>query len=242
MRNLIVCACVLVGASGAVSVGGAPASTAIAGALAGPPLLCHPYDIGGHTSLPWGDDAFSPARSFDTKKLASETLRGLSADRPVLVRMETIRRASIYLEKSGGNAGDILGQLTIRALDAEAAGDSQAAAAAFFDAGYFVATCRQNGSKFEGKPGEELGVPGYAWVRHAIELSGGSPEMHFGATLVLLGNSGAGVKDRVSEHASAAAAGTEPGSLLAKNLPERFRLFGLPTDGAARESADAGRR
>ena len=102
-------------------------------ALAGPPLLCHPYEIGDNPSLPWGNDAFSTSRSFDTKKLETETLKLLSADRPVIARMETIRRAAIYLEK-GGDAERLLSRLACRAMDAEAKGDSPAAAAASVDA------------------------------------------------------------------------------------------------------------
>src|SRR5512147_3113240 len=68
-------------------------------ALAGPPLLCHPYDIAGARSLPWQDGAASweASRSdYPAERLTTDTLALLAPATPVVVRMETLRRAAIY--------------------------------------------------------------------------------------------------------------------------------------------------
>src|SRR5260370_7221355 len=74
---------------------------AIFTAQAGPPLICHPYDIGNAQSLPWGHgrDAVgfdNPNPNYNIKQLTTDTLKILHSSAPVLVRMETIPRASLY--------------------------------------------------------------------------------------------------------------------------------------------------
>ncbi len=99
-------------------------------ALAGPPLICHPFDIGGAKSLPWGASSWSAAKFFDVEsskdydlgRLVDDTLALLSHDTPVIVRMETIRRATIYAQKNQRVAAGLLSRLKTRALDAEAKG------------------------------------------------------------------------------------------------------------------------
>src|SRR5512147_2629597 len=83
-------------------------------ALAGPPLLCHPYDIAGARSLPWQDGAASweASRSDDTLAL-------LAPATPVVVRMETLRRAAIYSARDPQAGVRLFTALTARA---EAAG------------------------------------------------------------------------------------------------------------------------
>src|SRR6185295_6706757 len=66
-------------------------------ALAGPPLLCFPFDIGAARSLPMGAGnwhATDPA--YNVAHLVDDTLALLTPQTPVLVRMETLRRATIY--------------------------------------------------------------------------------------------------------------------------------------------------
>ena len=69
-------------------------------ALAGPPLICHPFDTGSTRLLAWspnaGSNSNAPDRSFDLKTLTPATLRALDADDAVLSRMENLRRATIY--------------------------------------------------------------------------------------------------------------------------------------------------
>ena len=65
-------------------------------AFAGPPLICHPIEIGQAKSLPWVDFNHKGSMDYDLKNLSRDTLAILNSRTPVLVRMETLRRATIY--------------------------------------------------------------------------------------------------------------------------------------------------
>src|SRR5262245_21187224 len=107
---------------GAAVVGtlvGAPAP-----ALAGPPLICHPVDIGTTRSLPWdkgtGWDATS--KGYDVSKLTEDVTGLLTAEAPVPFRRETLRRAAIYAARDPKAAAQLLNALVGRVLNAEASG------------------------------------------------------------------------------------------------------------------------
>src|SRR5256886_7242338 len=70
-------------------------------AEAAPPLICHSVEIGPAKSLPWisHDWNLSGGETYDTKNLVRDTLEILAPDTPVLVRMETLRRATLYARK-----------------------------------------------------------------------------------------------------------------------------------------------
>src|SRR5512145_3147906 len=70
-------------------------------ALAGPPLLCHPYDIGNARSLPWdGSRGWSgDLPDYKLERLIADTEALLTPSTPVIVRMETLRRASLYASR-----------------------------------------------------------------------------------------------------------------------------------------------
>src|SRR5947209_11122658 len=82
---------------------------------AGPPLICHPFNIGAVQSLPWGNSAAAgwdnPDPNYHVQQLSSDTLRLLNDQTPVLVRMETLRRAAIYGEKDHRAAAELLSSL-----------------------------------------------------------------------------------------------------------------------------------
>jgi len=157
-------------------------------AVAGPPLICQPIDIGGAKSLPWravnGWDGTEG--SYDTTRLTADTLPLLAPESPVNVRMETMRRAALYAAKNERLAEELSNRLMARALDAEAAG--KADPLAWFDAGYFVETLRQATFiyRYDMLSAEErkawrlrgAGSPldGYPWVRKAIRLGGKNME------------------------------------------------------------------
>src|SRR5512138_1909486 len=87
-------------------------------AMAGPPLLCHPFDIGNARSLPWqsaGTGWNAPRSDYDTKRLVDDTLALLTDSTPVIVRMETLRRAALYGAKDNDAVRQLLGQLKTRA-------------------------------------------------------------------------------------------------------------------------------
>src|SRR5579872_5385312 len=69
-------------------------------AFAGPPLICHPHDIGSAKSLPWKNDGANkwdnPDPNYSVGHLSADTLQLLTPGTPVIVRMETLRRAAIY--------------------------------------------------------------------------------------------------------------------------------------------------
>ena len=65
-------------------------------AHAGPPLICHAIDIGDAKSLPWVEFNHTGSTDYDLKNLSRDTLAILDSNTPVLVHMETLRRATIY--------------------------------------------------------------------------------------------------------------------------------------------------
>lgn len=93
-------------------------------ALAGPPLLCFPFDIGAARSLPMGSGGWKVTDpKYDVTHLVDDTLALLTPETPVLVRMETLRRATIYASTSPATATALLNALQARARvpDAHAA-------------------------------------------------------------------------------------------------------------------------
>lgn len=186
-------------------------------ARAGPPLLCFPYQIGDAKSLPWGKDAFAVSSTYDHKRVVEDTLGILKAQRDTLVRMETLRRAAIYLKGDAPRATELLAKISWVAMDAEAAG--KPSAEAWFAAGFLAATLRQNGVDVRWHPGVEQGADGYAWVRRAVELTPDDPAMQFGAALVLFEHGDHKV------HLRRAVEGAKPGTPLAKSI-ESNHAFG----------------
>ena len=66
-------------------------------AFAGPPLICHTFEIGSAKSLPWSgpDWNLTGTERYDTSQLASDTFAILTSNSNVLVHMETLRRAAL---------------------------------------------------------------------------------------------------------------------------------------------------
>ena len=153
-------------------------------AWAGPPLICHPVDIGQARSLPWnvGDNWNGADPAYNLRSLIPDTLAILVPSAPVPLRMETLRRAAIYAARDEGASHELTSRLLARIADETAGKDI--APYAWFDAGYFVETLRQAtfiyrydmltaaekqrwrlrqaGSALDGKP----------WIEHAIQLGG----------------------------------------------------------------------
>jgi hypothetical protein len=136
-------------------------------AQAGTPLMCHANDIGGAASLPWGDSAqaFAPVADYPSDRLVKDTLDLLTARTPVLVRLETLRRAAVYARRFEENGQPRLGEQLLsrlqgRALDAEAA--SKPDALAWFDAGLLAASLAEWSPRHKGEN------HGLAWVTRAL--------------------------------------------------------------------------
>ncbi|HXY26313.1 MAG TPA: hypothetical protein VEI73_16795 [Candidatus Acidoferrum sp.] len=195
-------------------------------AQAGPPLICHTFEIGNAKSLPLDSHSWNltGSENYDTKNLVKDTLEILNPDTPVLVRMETLRRATLYARQDPIAAKGLLARLHARATSAETAGKPDALA--WFDAGYLVETYNQwigknmphmtDGMRMD--PNPAAGVDGYALVRKAIALRGNDPEMEFAAALITL----AGPQDAHRQHAEKAIAGAKTDALLAQNLATHF--------------------
>ena len=62
-------------------------------ALAGPPFICHPFEIGSAKSLPWGasNNYMGMRDDYDFSHVVADTEMLLTPSMPTLVRMETLR-------------------------------------------------------------------------------------------------------------------------------------------------------
>jgi hypothetical protein len=160
-----------------------------AAVFAGPPLICHPVDIGSAKSLPWKIQANwnGADPNYNVKGLAADTLAILTPSAPLSVRMETLRRAAIYSAKSDVIAEDLTSRLVARIADSEAAGKPDPNL--WFDAGYFVEGLRQIGfiyrynmlsaaERTEWKiRGDSSALDGKPWIEKAIRLGGKGMEI-----------------------------------------------------------------
>lgn len=192
------------------------------GLSAGTPLICHPYAIGAAKSLPGSEGDWKGVNpAYDRTHLVRDTLALLTPETPVIVRMETLRRAALYATagmrgwstKDGFSAEDrantsaILEQLRARSEKATGAGR----ALAWFDYGFFVETLRHTRV--------DEGVDGYALLVKARELRGPDAEMEFALALA---SSWPNRRAEHTEHLAQARSGAKPGSLLAANLATHF--------------------
>lgn len=191
--------------------------------LAGPPLICHPINIGGAASLPWPSDGGGVLgrQDYDASRLVADTLSLLSPNTDVLVRMETLRRATIYAQRNPTVAKELLLK-----LDARTRANPQDALAAF-DFGYLVECYKQaQGARSEGftawghrewfNPAANL--DGYNFVKSAIRMRGEDAEMEFAAALI----SSVGSRKDCQQHIERAVAGAKGNALLTDNLSTRF--------------------
>ena len=184
-------------------------------ALAGPPLICHAFEIDGASSLPWisHDWNLSGSEKYDTSKLAADTIAILDSTQTALVHMETLRRATLYARKDRMAAKQLITRLVARA---EASKSSpQPNALAIFDAGYLAEAYKQWLGE-QDNPAQKF--DGYALVQLALQLRGNDPQMEFAAALIAVGKPAINAED----HAQKAIAGAKNDPLLARNLSERF--------------------
>jgi hypothetical protein len=183
-------------------------------AHAGPPLVCHPIEIGQAKSLPWVDlNDHQGSTNYDLQNLTRDTLALLDSNRTVLLHMETLRRATLYARQNPQAAKELLTRVDARAAHSDS-GD--AAALAWFDAGYLAEAYKQWIGKDEPNPAS--GLDGYAWVNKAIALRGSDPQMEFAAALITLTVS----QQDHAGHVAKALAGAKTDPLLAQNLASTF--------------------
>jgi len=180
-------------------------------ALAGPPLVCFPFDIGTATSLPWNSSSgsYKGMRSdYDLERLNRDTIALLTPSTPVLVRMETLRRAALYASANERTARGLLDSLLARA---KASTDSKTSLAEF-DLGYLIETYRQLEpiAPFAGAIVKD--IDGYGMVSRSLDARHGDPAIAFAAALITSG------RGKYGDHVRMARAGASTDMLLAKNI------------------------
>jgi len=188
---------------------------ALNSAIAGPPLICHTFDIGSAKSLPWISHSWNltGGENYDTSKLVSDTVAILVSNPTVLVHMETLRRATLYTRKDPAIAKELLTKLT---LGTKTAPSADAAALHYFDVGYLAQTYKQWIGEGTQNPAHAL--DGYALVKQAIQLRPNDAQMQFAAALITL----SGPAPEHQDHAQKAIAGAKNDPLLARNLASHF--------------------
>jgi hypothetical protein len=195
-------------------------------ALAGPPLLCHPFDIGTAKSLTWDNSNGWQGRvsAASMKTLVADTEALLTPDTPVIVRMETLRRAALYASTDAQVAGELFTRLQARASTAKKGGLET------FDAGYLIETFRQiNDSRKDGWKREDGAqvqaaalqsliekADGEAMVQQSLAANADNPSIEFAAALIAASHRGRNAD--YLKHAQKARAGAAQDALLAKNL------------------------
>lgn len=194
-------------------------------ALAGPPLICHAIDIGSEQSLPWTSTGWNLGgqENYDVSHLVTDTLALLTPSTPVLLRMETLRRATLYGQQRTPVAKELLFRLEARTRE------NPKDALAAFDFGYLVECYRQaswlrqhtdwlKATADPAGPNLAMKIDGYAWVLKAITLRGTDPQMEFAAALMTT----EGARSEHDRHLQNALAGAKADAMLARNLSSRF--------------------
>jgi hypothetical protein len=192
-------------------------------AFAGPPLLCHPYDIGTARSLPWSGahNWFDGDASYRLDNLVSDTEALLTPATPVIVRMETLRRAAIYASADGVVAARLLDRFVKRAETPAAGG--QADALHLLDAAYIAGAYREMlllsrdsawASRAAGLRAALGNTKDAALIARSVAARPDDPGIRFAAALILSDSD----RQAYREHAEKARAGAARDPLLARNI------------------------
>jgi hypothetical protein len=171
-------------------------------AIAGLPMTCQEFEIGNAKSLPWAAGNRT-VDSYDTNRLAADTLELLAPNTPVIVRMETLRRSVFYAGQKSELALDLSGRLMERANNPSP--DPLAA----FDAGYFIETMHQYS---HGRPDPLRGMDGYSLAKRSLSSASDVAAVEYGLALMRA------LVSWPNDHYRNAVRGAKEGSLLAINL------------------------
>ena len=189
--------------------------------FAGPPLLCFPFETGGAKSLPMGTANWQDIdRKYDTSRLADDTIALLTPATPVVARMETIRRATIYASTHPQIASELLAK-----LQARAAVTGATAASATFDFGYLVETYKQATFMFSSPVKGLAEIDGYQLVLKAAALQR-DPAMEFGAAVIAQGSANPTLRAESRAHLDRAIAGAKNDAVLSASVTNHFRTTG----------------
>jgi hypothetical protein len=141
-------------------------------------MLCQTFDIGDAKTIAEDHAAFQGK----PQEVLEQTLKHLAPGVETIVRMETARRAALHLLDNSAAAKELVLRLCVRALEAQASGKPNAEA--WFDAGYAIATFRQVSMEWTKDLGNSEGIPGFMFVKKALELNQTDAAMHFAAALM----------------------------------------------------------
>lgn len=188
-------------------------------AFAGPPLLCFPFDTGGARTLPMGAGGWKVVDAkYDVSRLADDTIALLTPTTPVVARMETIRRATIYASTHPQMASELLARVQARAAINTATPPS-----AVFDFGYLVETYKQATFLFS-QPVKGLdAIDGYQLVLKAAALQN-DPAMQFAAAVITQGKPALQAEHR--DHVQRAIAGAKGDAALNASVTKHLRDTG----------------
>jgi hypothetical protein len=189
--------------------------------LAGPPLLCHPFDIGTAQSLPWNgtNGWFQGRANYPIKQLVTDTEAILQPGTPVVVRMETLRRAAIYASQDPAVASALLDRLSEKARTNSNASNALPA----LDAAYLIEALHQITMLGQSADFRDR-IPGVTrvlaardatpFVEQAVRARPDDPAIAFAAALISLGTD----RHAYERYAARARAGAAQDALLARNL------------------------
>jgi hypothetical protein len=196
--------------TGLVGAGARPAMAAEHAALPGPPAICFPIECDG-TSIPWDEADDGRLGRYKATQAIADSLRVLQDSKDPLVHMETIRRATIYLNNDAGHGNELMARLLARAGDAEAAKAADAdRELAWLDAGYFAGAAAQLGIDFGWKPGEGKG----------------DPAVHFAAAIICHPAMNRSKTSEYQSHMRAAYAAAPRDSMLRRNIDAQIKAWG----------------
>jgi hypothetical protein len=192
-------------------------------ALAGPPLLCHPFEIGNAKSLPWvGQKSWDEGQpGYKLDRLVADTEALLTPSTPVIVRMETLRRAALYASTDARVASDLIKRFITRAEASEIAGKPDALA--YLDAAYLAGafneiTMMGRAKEWEQRSANAREVKGrldaYALITKSVALRPSDPAIQFAAALISADEH----RGEYPAHAAKARAGMGSDPLLARNI------------------------
>ena len=191
--------------------------------LAGPPLLCRPYDTGNARSLPWNGSGGWQGElpGYKLENLITDTEALLTPATPVIARMETLRRASLYASRDRAIASQLLTRLVSRAnaADAKGAPDALALLDAAYVAGAFyeISTMAREG-EFRDRAAavrDALGkTDAYALITRSIAARPDDAAIQFAAALIASDQNRAAYP----QHAEKARKGVAKDALLARNI------------------------
>ncbi len=207
--------------------------------ILGAPLICHEFEIGGARSLPWERGQATKA-GYDRARLVDDVAAALETETDLVVRMETLRRATMYVGKDARLAWELVGERSLALLDQTAIGSKESTA--WFDVAFLVACFRQAGVDLDHRAGVADKIDGYGYFKTALERARAEKNdqigtIEFAAALaahpvMIRGRGDEAAHARYRQHLDAARRGAPSGSLLEKNLATHLANwkghFGLP--------------